>query len=96
MIAEGWTITAGDLAVPSPYLTARIQRFGVYASDEIALPPGAYDAAWASTWTCRRRTTRTAERAERATMPVPAPLSDPPPGSQREGRAGLRPAPPDC
>jgi hypothetical protein len=52
LIAEGWTITAGDLAVLSPYLTARIQRFGVYATDEIALTP-----AWAPAWTCRRRTT---------------------------------------
>jgi TnpA family transposase len=44
LIAEGWTITAEDLAVLSPYLTARIQRFGVYATDEIALKPDAYDA----------------------------------------------------
>ena len=27
-----------------PYLTARIQRFGVYATDEITLTPDAYDA----------------------------------------------------
>lgn len=27
----------------SPYLTARIQRFGVYATDEITLTPEAYD-----------------------------------------------------
>lgn len=44
LIAESRTITAGDLAVLSPYLTARIQRFGVYATDEIALTPDAYDA----------------------------------------------------
>jgi hypothetical protein len=44
LIAEGWTITAGDLAVLSPYLTARIQRFGVYSTEEIALKPDAYDA----------------------------------------------------
>ena len=44
LIAEGWTITAADLAVLSPYLTARIQRFGVYATDEITLTPDAYDA----------------------------------------------------
>ena len=44
LIAEGWTITAADLAVLSPYLTARIQRFGVYATDKIALTPNAYDA----------------------------------------------------
>jgi hypothetical protein len=41
---EGWTITPEDLAVLSPYLTARIQRFGVYATDEITLTPDAYDA----------------------------------------------------
>ncbi len=44
LIAEGWTITFEDLAVLSPYLTARIQRFGVYATDEITLTPDAYDA----------------------------------------------------
>jgi TnpA family transposase len=44
LIAEGWTITAEDLAVRSPYLTARIQRFGVYATDEVTLAPEAYDA----------------------------------------------------
>lgn len=27
-----------------PYLTARIQRFGVYATDEIALTPEPFDA----------------------------------------------------
>jgi hypothetical protein len=32
---------AEDLAVLSPYLTAHIQRFGVYATDEVAL---AYNA----------------------------------------------------
>ena len=44
LIAEGWTITARDLAVLSPYLTARIQLFGVYATDEITLKPDAYNA----------------------------------------------------
>jgi TnpA family transposase len=44
LIAEGWTITAEDLAVLSPYLTAHIQRFGVYSTDEVTLAPGAYDA----------------------------------------------------
>lgn len=44
LAAEGWTITAEDLAVLSPYLTAHIQRFGVYATDEVTLTPGAYDA----------------------------------------------------
>ena len=44
LIAGGWTITAEDLAVLSPYLTAHIQRFGVYATDEVILAPDAYDA----------------------------------------------------
>ena len=44
LIAEGWTITAEDLAVLSPYLTAHIQRFGVYSTNEVTLAPGAYDA----------------------------------------------------
>jgi hypothetical protein len=44
LVSEGWTITTEDLAVLSPYLTARIQRFGVYATDEITLTPDAYDA----------------------------------------------------
>ena len=44
LIAEGWQITAEDLAVLSPYLTAHIQRFGVYATDEVALAPDAYNA----------------------------------------------------
>ena len=44
LIAEGWSITFADLAVLSPYLTARIQRFGEYATGEITLTPDAYDA----------------------------------------------------
>ncbi|MGH3823618.1 MAG: hypothetical protein ACRDRA_12440 [Pseudonocardiaceae bacterium] len=28
----------------SPYLTARIQRFGVYTTDEVALTPEPFDA----------------------------------------------------
>ena len=39
LAAEGWHIIPEDLAVLSPYVTARIQRFGVYATDEIALTP---------------------------------------------------------
>lgn len=41
LISEGWDITAADLSTLSPYLTARIQRFGIYATDEIAItqPP---------------------------------------------------------
>jgi hypothetical protein len=33
-----------DLAVLSPYLTARIQRFGVYATDEVTLAPEPFAA----------------------------------------------------
>jgi hypothetical protein len=44
LIAEGWQITGEDLGVLSPYLTAHIQRFGVYATDEVALTPDAYNA----------------------------------------------------
>jgi hypothetical protein len=44
LTAEGWAITAEDLAVLSPYLTAHIQRFGVYSTDEVTLAPCAYDA----------------------------------------------------
>lgn len=44
LIAEGRTITEQDLAVLSPYLTARIQRFGVYATDELALTPEPFNA----------------------------------------------------
>jgi Tn3 transposase DDE domain len=44
LIAEGWTITSEDPGVLSPYLTARIQRFGVYATDELALTPEPFDA----------------------------------------------------
>jgi hypothetical protein len=44
LVAEGWEITLDDLAVLSPYLTARIQRFGVYATDEVALAPEPFDA----------------------------------------------------
>ena len=44
LIGEGWQITPGDLAVLSPYVTARIQRFGVYATDEIALTPEPFSA----------------------------------------------------
>jgi TnpA family transposase len=44
LIAEGWKVTPEDLAVLSPYVTARIQRFGVYATDEIALTPEPFNA----------------------------------------------------
>src|SRR5262249_53420310 len=38
------TTSSADLAVPSPYVTARIQRFGAYATDEIALTPEPFTA----------------------------------------------------
>ena len=44
LIVEGWQVTPEDLAVLSPYVTARIQRFGVYATDEIALAPEPFNA----------------------------------------------------
>jgi len=44
LIVEGWQITGEDLAALSPYLTAHIQRVGVYATDEVALAPDAYNA----------------------------------------------------
>ena len=37
-------ITAEPRRVLSPYVTARIQRFGVYATDEIALTPEPFNA----------------------------------------------------
>ncbi|MGH3605972.1 MAG: transposase [Pseudonocardiaceae bacterium] len=47
LIVEGWTITAEDLAQLSPYLTEHIRRFGAYATDELHLPPDAFDPALA-------------------------------------------------
>jgi TnpA family transposase len=44
LAAAGWEIKPGDLAVLSPYLTMRINRFGVYATDEISVMPEKYDA----------------------------------------------------
>jgi hypothetical protein len=44
LAAEGWEIKPGDLAVLSPYLTMQINRFGVYATDEINIMPEQYDA----------------------------------------------------
>ncbi len=44
LAGEGWEITPDDLAVLSPYLTMRINRFGVYATDEISVTPEQYDA----------------------------------------------------
>jgi TnpA family transposase len=39
LIAEGWQVTPAGPRAGYPYVTARIQRFGVYAIDEIALTP---------------------------------------------------------
>jgi hypothetical protein len=44
LTAEGWVINPGDLAVLSPRRTMRINRFGVYATDEIVIAPEQYDA----------------------------------------------------
>jgi hypothetical protein len=44
LAADGWEIKPEDLAVLSPYLTMRINRFGVYATDEISVMPEEYDA----------------------------------------------------
>jgi hypothetical protein len=41
---RGLEIKPGDLAVLSPYLTMRINRFGVYATEEINIMPEQYDA----------------------------------------------------
>jgi len=43
-LAGGWEITPEDLAVLSPYQAMRINRFGVYATDEITVTPEQYDA----------------------------------------------------
>jgi hypothetical protein len=43
LVAEGWTITAGQLGALSPYLRAHISRFGSYATDELGHRPEAFD-----------------------------------------------------
>lgn len=40
--AEGWQVTAEDLAQLSPYLTSHILRFGAYATDELHTPPDVF------------------------------------------------------
>lgn len=45
LIASGWQVTAEDLAQLSPYVTEHIRRFGGYATDELHIPPGAFDPA---------------------------------------------------
>ena len=47
LVAEGWTITAEDLAGLSPYLRTHIRRFGAYATDELGIEPEAFEAALA-------------------------------------------------
>jgi Tn3 transposase DDE domain len=43
LVAEGWTITAAELAALSPYLRAHISRFGAYATDELTHQPEAFN-----------------------------------------------------
>jgi hypothetical protein len=45
LVAEGWQVTAEDLAQLSPYLTSHILRFGAYATDELHIPPDVLDPA---------------------------------------------------
>jgi hypothetical protein len=41
---EGWPVTPAAVADLSPYIRARIKRFGEYATDGLTDPPGAFDA----------------------------------------------------
>ncbi|MBE1582752.1 Tn3 family transposase [Nonomuraea angiospora] len=43
LLAEGWEISAEDVAQLSPYLTAHISRFGLYATDVLRLRPDDFD-----------------------------------------------------
>lgn len=43
LLAEGWEISAADVAQLSPYLTGHISRFGVYATDVLRLRPDDFD-----------------------------------------------------
>jgi Tn3 transposase DDE domain len=45
LVAEGWQVTAEDLAQLSPDLTSHILRFGAYATDELHIPPDVFDFA---------------------------------------------------
>ncbi|MFF4618226.1 hypothetical protein [Nonomuraea jabiensis] len=40
---QGKEITAADIAQLSPYLTAHISRFGLYATDVLRLRPDDFD-----------------------------------------------------
>jgi len=43
LAAEGWTVTADQLAALSPYLRGHISRFGAYATDELGRHPEAFN-----------------------------------------------------
>lgn len=43
LIAEGWEMSADDIAQLSPYITEHIARFGAYDSDVLRLRPKAFD-----------------------------------------------------
>lgn len=43
LLAEGWEISAEDVAQLSPYLTAHISWFGLYATDVLRLRPDDFD-----------------------------------------------------
>jgi TnpA family transposase len=43
LIAEGWVVDPDDVATMSPYITARIKRFGEYDTDGLSDPPEAFD-----------------------------------------------------
>ncbi|MEU7633045.1 Tn3 family transposase [Nocardia sp. NPDC049220] len=45
LVAEGWTITADQLAALSPYPRAHISRFGAYATNELTHQPDPFDPA---------------------------------------------------
>lgn len=45
LVAEGWTITAEELAALSPYLRTHISRFGAYATDVLGIEPEAFNPA---------------------------------------------------
>ncbi|HET9255223.1 MAG TPA: Tn3 family transposase [Pseudonocardiaceae bacterium] len=45
LITEGWQVTVEELAQLSPYLVSHIRRFGAYATNELHIPPDAFDPA---------------------------------------------------
>jgi TnpA family transposase len=44
MAHEGWTLKASDLAVLSPYRRENVLRFGDYTTDQLHIPPPAYNS----------------------------------------------------